>query len=96
VSSTSSTLVRARRSVPAAQAAKPYRYKSSRPFSVFALAAVATVGVLGMTFGAYSALTEATEQERIAPPPNLKKVVPGAKRAAGKLAHAVATMGAHR
>jgi hypothetical protein len=47
-----------------------------------------------MTWGAYSALAKATEEQRIAAPPNLKKVMPEARRAAGKLARSVATIGA--
>jgi hypothetical protein len=61
--------------VNAPQCAQPYSYDNSRPFSVFALAVLATLGVLGMTWGAHAALSQAAVEQQIAPPPDLKKVV---------------------
>lgn len=54
---------------------RAYSYENSRPFAVFALAAAATFGVLGLTWSAHAALTQAAAEQRIAPPPDLKKVV---------------------
>lgn len=65
--------------------AQPHSYENSRPFSVFALAAVAMFGVLGMTWSAHAALTRAAAEEQISPPPDLKKVLERLEEAAGTL-----------
>lgn len=52
-----------------------YRYANTKPLTVFALAAVAAVGALGMVWGAQSALANATDEAAIASPPDLKAFI---------------------
>ena len=52
-----------------------YRYANTKPLTVFALAAVAAIGALGMAWGAQSALENATDDAAIASPPDLKAVI---------------------
>lgn len=46
-----------------------------QPAKVFGLAAVAAAGALGLVWGAWTVLDRATESERVANPPDLKRVV---------------------
>lgn len=52
-----------------------YDYGRTRSGGVFALAGLAAGGALLLIWGAWSTLATATEQERIAQPPDLKHVV---------------------
>ncbi|MXO48737.1 hypothetical protein GRI69_10765 [Erythrobacter vulgaris] len=60
---------------PEAKPHAPYEYSNSRPFSVFGLAAVASLGALSVVGGAWTVLEQATSSEGIAGPPDLKLVV---------------------
>ena len=53
----------------------PYRYKNSRPLPVFGLALLASLGALLLISGAYLFLTDATDDNIIPEPPNLKNTV---------------------
>lgn len=50
-------------------------YANSRPLLVFSLAALAAIGAVGAVYGTWSALDTATQEDKIAEPPNLKNVV---------------------
>ena len=52
-----------------------YRYTRTRSAPVFGLALLASLGALGLVWGAWSALDGATERNQIAAPPDLKGVV---------------------
>ena len=52
-----------------------YRYGNTRPLAVFGLALAASLGAVALVGGMWSSLDIATEQDRIAPPPNLKEVM---------------------
>ena len=56
-----------------------YRYRTSRPVAVLALAMLASAGALGTTYGAYFVLRDATESQRLAEPPDLKRVIERAR-----------------
>ena len=52
-----------------------HRYTNLRAAKVFGLAAVAAGSALAVVWGAWSALDFATKNERVADPPDLKRVV---------------------
>lgn len=52
-----------------------HRYTNLRPAKVFGLAAIAAGCAIALVGGAWSALDSATENERVADPPDLKRVV---------------------
>ena len=52
-----------------------HNYRNSRPFLVFGLGGLASLGALSMVWGPWSFLEDATREERIAQPPDLKRVV---------------------
>jgi hypothetical protein len=71
--------------VKAPAPARSYNYGNSRPFSVFALAAGAALGILGLTWGAHTALTAAAAEQHIGPSPDLKRMIERVGRTAQKL-----------
>ena len=52
-----------------------YRYRNTRPGSVFLLAATAALIALALVWTGWTAIGSATEAEKLAPPPDLKKTV---------------------
>ena len=60
---------------PEAKPHAPYEYSNSRPFTVFGLAALASLGALSVVGGAWAVLEQATSSEGIGSPPDLKLVV---------------------
>ena len=60
---------------PTAGAGEVYNYRNVRPLSTFAFAALAAVGALGFVAAAQLALVEATQDEVIADPPDLRRVL---------------------
>ena len=59
----------------AASGGEAYRYRNVRPFTTFALAALAAFGALALVAGAQGALVEANQDGVIADPPDLRKVL---------------------
>lgn len=53
----------------------PYRYGNTRPLTVFLLALSAAVAAIALVYAAWVGLTDATESQRLAEPPDLKGVV---------------------
>lgn len=57
-----------------------YRYRNSRPWSVLCLSLIASVIAVAVIAGAWAGLSSATDQKRIAPPPDLRKAVSKAEQ----------------
>ena len=72
-------------------ASQIYRYRNSRPWSVLGLSIMASVVAVAVIAGAWSGLTSATDQERIAPPPDLRKVVSKAEQTGEKIVNGAKT-----
>lgn len=60
---------------PISDAPQDYRYRNSKPWSVLGLSIIASVIAVAVIAGAWSGLSSATEDDRIAAPPDLRKVV---------------------
>ncbi|MGB3165438.1 MAG: hypothetical protein WBA68_01530 [Alteraurantiacibacter sp.] len=60
---------------PDAHLGDAYRYRNVRPLATFGFAALAALGALGLVAVAQGALVEATQDDVIADPPDLRKVL---------------------
>lgn len=72
-------------------ASQIYRYRNSRPRSVLGLSIIASIVAVVVIAGAWSGLSSATDQERIAPPPDLRKVVYKAEQTGEKIVNSAKT-----
>lgn len=52
-----------------------YRYQATRPLTVFGLALGAAAGAVVLVGATWAGLEQASEERRLAPPPDLKGVV---------------------